>query len=271
MQLSAVLFFFNTYRKTKQILQNFTSKLNERWIRARRRLDFFKSSNEKWLDTDIVLPQFEIALRSTEAEPSGLGRPAKDFVELSDRAKRLKVSTLVETESCEKLTFAARLSLQKAGKRDAAKLINLLEVSPNRATKIKKALSAPSKAITKYAPEEALALYVDGHFTKKSYILMQTGAKYRNANIYPPYNVLQVAKTKCYPNEAFISVTDISAEVTLQGLVDCTAQRLLESQKEVLQTTISSQKYRSYISGAVMEAQTIQHISKPLEKKIPAQ
>lgn len=46
----------------------------------------------------------------------------------------------------------------------------------------------------KNTPEEVLALYINGRFTKHSYKLIQAGAKMRNANIYQPYHLISHAK-----------------------------------------------------------------------------
>jgi len=100
---------------------------------------------------------------------------------------------------------------------------------------MKKAIYSPEKPIIPYTPDEALVLYIDGDYTKNSYILMRSGAKEQNANIYPSYDVLKSAKKKCYPNDSFITITDLSAEVTLQALVDHTIQRLLEAQNDAIQ------------------------------------
>lgn len=76
-------------------------------------------------------------------------------------------------------------------------------------------------------------LYIDGDFTKNTYTLMRSGAKNHNADIYPSYHKLLAAKMECYPKDG-IKISDISAEVTLQNLVDHTTNRLFKQQKEVL-------------------------------------
>lgn len=83
--------------------------------------------------------------------------------------------------------------------------LKLSEHSPKRATKIKIAISTPTAKPFKYTPEEAFALYIDGCFTKKSYILMQQGASYRHTNIYPNCIPL-AANKKCFTTENSISI-----------------------------------------------------------------
>lgn len=52
--------------------------------------------------------------------------------------------------------------------------------------------------------------------------------KKRGANIYPSYNVIAEAKQHCYPKN--ISVTESSAQVPLQDLVDHIVKRLVQVQ-----------------------------------------
>lgn len=133
-------------------------------------------------------------------------------------------------------------------------------------------VTSPPQTPVSYTPEEALALYVDGRYTENSYMLMQSGAKKRHANIYPPYNILREAKKRCYPEEAAISISDISAEVKLQSLVDHTVQRIFEIQKEVI-TQISlishniTMTYKWGCDGSANHSTYRQKFSQGEEKK----
>ncbi len=66
--------------------------------------------------------------------------------------------------------------------------------------------------------------------TKGSYQTLRTAAKEKRADIYPPYNAVREAKQKCYPQN--INVMEASAKVSLQSLLDHTALRILEQQKD---------------------------------------
>ena len=72
--------------------------------------------------------------------------------------------------------------------------------------------------------------------TKQSYQTHRLAAKGKNADIYPPYNKVREAKNKYYPNN--ISVTEDSAKVPLQSLLDHTALRIIQEQKEKITETI---------------------------------
>lgn len=135
-----------------------------------------------------------------------------------------KISVLVNKTSSNELMLAARISLNKSGKRNALEFLSML----NSNTESEVNLEANN--ILSYTPDEALALYGDGDFTKSSYKLMLSGVKLRNAKIYPSYDLLLQAKKKCYP--VGVQVADTFAEVTLQSLVDHTSIRIIESKKD---------------------------------------
>ena len=213
----------------KQKVVNFNSFVSSRWKSCNRTRKVFENKYYDWLDESILF--FE-----NQPEPgSSKGRPHKSFIDLGEKRKKRKILPLLENYSTAELTFAARRSLESSGQRNASRVLKeVSENSPGRATKIRKALNTlPLKPI-KYTPEEAVAFFIDARLTKKSYTLMQQGAKYRNANIYPNYNILLDAKKRCYPTEENIVITDISAEVNLQALVDHTAKRIVQSQDELL-------------------------------------
>lgn len=196
----------------------------EKWKNCSRTLAFFEESNKDWLDGDVLLID--------PTSSNNAGRPPKEFTECTFKNQVHKVAPLVNKNSCDELVVATRVSLYKAGKRNASEVVSLMNSDAEVASKIKKTVVSGSKYFVAYTPEEALALYVDGGFTKHSYKLMQSGAKKkRNANIYPTYDALLSAKVKCYP--LGVQITDSSAEVSLQSLVDHTATRIVEAHKDV--------------------------------------
>ena len=68
----------------------------------------------------------------------------------------------------------------------------------SRANQIKKLVFNPPSDPIPNTPDKALALYVDGGFTKAFYTLMQSGA-----NIYSSYPFITAAKKKCYSSDPF--------------------------------------------------------------------
>lgn len=83
--------------------------------------------------------------------------------------------------------------------------------------------------------DEILSLIVEAKLTKHQYILIKDFVNSKVAsNTFPSYQKVLKAKKKCYPSDE--QVSDSSAEVELQSLLNHTATRILESQKDVLST-----------------------------------
>lgn len=204
-------------------LRNFIAKLVEKWKESNRTLKNFETKNKEWLDGPLLL-----------VDPTtNAGRPEKNFKDCTAKTQKQKVSSIVSQTPCNELVVAASSSLYRAGKRNASKVVSILENSEGVAKKFMTCIESDIQLPIKYTAEEALALYMDGDYTKRSYKLMQAGAKARNANIYPSYDILQSAKIECYPNG--LNITDYFAEVPLQSLVDNTVARIIKAQEEAFQ------------------------------------
>lgn len=219
----------------KGIIKTFTARVNTKWSNHSRVLKRFLVNENEWLGSDILFPNPQV-LNKPDTK---LGRPTKDFADLSLWAKRRRVAPLVENATVEELTFAASSSLYISGKKDAASIIRNVS-DPMTVAAVKTVLQTPDIYPIKYTPEEALSLFIDGHFTKNSYSLMVTGAKLHGANIYPPYKDITMAKQSCYPCQDTITLSESSAEVSLQGLVDHTAERLITSLVNEITTSTNS-------------------------------
>lgn len=215
--------------EVSKTVSNFTSKVSEKWKKCNRILKDFRIKNEKWLATHIFLEH------PNNNKPSlKKGRPIiASFTDISHQTKRKRVSLLVETYTKEELAFATSSSLRLSGQRDAALMVQKV-TKDLEATKIKHALTRPTPLPIKYTSEEALALYINQEFTVSTYLEVRSGAKQRNADIYPSYSSIQKAKKACYPPKESIIITEISAKVQLQSLVDKTVTRLVMVQEDVL-------------------------------------
>lgn len=199
MQKSDFLEYKNSKCIIEKKIRNFCSQLMLKWKKCHRSNNLFVSINKKWLDGKIIFEE----LLSKET-PSRSGRPEKSFASCSDSVKRRKVRPLLQTFTQDELIFASRMSLRRSGKRDTADLIKQVSSSPKRATKIKKMCSNVQQLPTKITPEKALALYINTKMTKKQYIAIKQISTSHNANIYPNYNALLLAKKQCYPNDITI-------------------------------------------------------------------
>lgn len=115
------------------------------------------------------------------------------------------------------------------GKRAAADLVfQVTEYSPQRAIKIRKLYKNEAKnKYSSYTDDEAVAFIIDTRMTKNAYHKTRLGAKKHGADIYPSYDRVRLAKDRCYPENIIIS--EISASVPLQNLLDHTIKRLWET------------------------------------------
>ncbi|PZC74314.1 hypothetical protein B5X24_HaOG208006 [Helicoverpa armigera] len=209
-------------------LRCFKSEFKKKWRASSYKDERFLKNNEKWLTSSIELPDWS-------AKPTQkIGRPPKTFEELSDRSKRRKTKELCERVPVEELTYAAGVSQRASGNRDASKLIKEITSTPTRATKFRKAITSAQKQIVvkKHTPEEALAIFVEGDFSRRQWEVIH-GA---NKSIYPCYSLIKKAKKQCYPNELSIRVTETCSEIELQALLDHTALRLYKYVAEVVNT-----------------------------------
>ena len=138
------------------------------------------------------------------------------------------------------------MTLRKGGRRDAARIVKeITESSPQRATKLKKAFHRPAKDLPKkLSSEEALALFVDTKLTKHQYTVIRKVSIKQNANIYPGYDQLLDAKKACYPKS--IKISEISAEVNLQALLNHTVQRLIMSIEERLLNELTTDEKKKH-------------------------
>lgn len=214
-------------------MESFTKTLQIYWKRSSGREHIFLKKYRNWLDAAITIVE-DIPL-DTPSTSKG-GRPKKRFEDSSHRTKLRKVEHLTSSVSQEHLVQATELSFRKSGKRNAAYLLKQTVSSPKRATKIKKKFTASEKQYLLYSPDEALNLMVRMNLTKHEYQIMRDEARIRGVNMYPAYNKIRQAKQKCYPDREFVTITDRSAEIKLQALVDHTTTRLMEVQSCVIST-----------------------------------
>ncbi|GBN29823.1 hypothetical protein AVEN_129084-1 [Araneus ventricosus] len=72
--------------------------------------------------------------------------------------------------------------------------------------------------------EQALVLMVDNGFSTRQYQRILEHAENLNCKLYPSYHKVKEAKQVCCPHS--ISMTETSAEITLQTLVNHTVSRI---------------------------------------------
>ncbi|KAL4702276.1 hypothetical protein ACJJTC_018590 [Scirpophaga incertulas] len=153
------------------------------------------------------------------------GRPNKLFLDLSERSKRRRTEEL-RTSNIDELTYATQMKLREKGKVEASRIVKDLTKSPRRARKYaaamkKSTLEEEQDKIMKLKHLRALFMYTEAGLTQAQYEIVRD----TNPSFYPCYTKLQKLKKECYPT--IHRVTETCAEVTVQNLMDHTAQRLI--------------------------------------------
>ena len=126
------------------------------------------------------------------------------------------------------------LLLRSSGAVGAASVLqDITTKSPTRASKYKAALklTQTSKA-REMTGDEALLDLVTAKLTKQQYKDIRSSLRKKNFIAYPPYSKVAEAKARCYPSG--ILVSEISASVELQALLDHTCSRIIMLQKGVV-------------------------------------
>lgn len=172
--------------------KRFMGNFNVRWKSTSRTRKIFDRKYGDWQDR-----VFEVLLQTANStcKKEG-GRPLKPFEECSSRTKRHKIKRLRESHPQE-LIDAASSNLHT---RDD---INI-----------------------GFDADTALALIVQTKLSKFQYEVIRKSCKDIGHNIFPSYNKILERKIRCYPPN--ISVTETSAHVPLQDLLDHTARRILQ-------------------------------------------
>lgn len=127
--------------------------------------------------------------------------------------------------------YAAAARLKEEGHEDIASVImhEYMMKNPENVVKIKETLKKPVKTVI-FTPEKALGLLLSLKLSKWQYITLREAAIREGAkDIYPSYYKVQQTKLHCYPPKQSVSVTDSSARITLQALLDITVTRILQS------------------------------------------
>ena len=210
----------------------FLVKARQRWEKAGRHLERFKSDNFAWLTEAPGKERVRPAEARTASTPGcSSGRRAIPFAHKASTSKRKETDSLVR-HSADKLLHAARRRSRSEGRKDLSFVLKNSTSSPNRPTKVRRLLERPTQVPKMYTPEQALNVFIDGGFTKASWQLVRSSAKGQHADIYPAYNRIRAAKAECYPDE--VVVESSRAEVSLQSLLDHTARRLVRLQEDVI-------------------------------------
>lgn len=203
----------------KKTMSHFKSDFKYKWAKSNRTKSVFERNELKWLEETITFKKY------SEIHSTRPGRPQKGFNCLSDRRKRERVTSLRKSSTSE-LVFAAQMNARASGDHETAAIL-------------KKSLSPPRDSTTIPSPRltatEALSLLMEAQLSRHQYNVIRRYA----IDIFPSYKAVQNEKKKCYPED--IRVTEQTAEVPIQNLLNHTAERIVDSQKDVIGAAKSNQ------------------------------
>lgn len=214
------------------------SNIRIKWAAANRTQVTFFRNNEEWLNGLIYFPivsSTECATSAPKKEDKKSGRPSQTFMSSSERSKRRKTKELRDSLSSEELAYATQMSLRSSGKVHAAQVVrNAILTSPTRASKYISAYKSENEKTL--SADEALSVMVENKFSKQTYQRIRNIAKENKCKLYPSYNNVVKAKKHCYPPHSSITITESSAAVKLQALLNHTVDRILFLQRDVIAT-----------------------------------
>lgn len=207
-------------------ITDFVKNLKKRFKQVGWSKPRFYNSFANWLDGEL-----SVQISSEGTNEKNLGRPKKSLENCSDRSKRRKLKDINEEIGDKNIQEALLYQLRSQKELTKVDIIEkVLIASPKRTKRILKSVPTPSDE-KQFSNEEALALFLDLKLTKEQYIQLRVRAIEKGSNLYPAYHHITAAKKECLPPRDTIKITPISAEVKLQGLLNHTAQRLLQSLK----------------------------------------
>lgn len=217
---------------SKQTFSILFNQMRTRWQQAHRKSCVFFKNNGEWLSKQVC---FAAPTDTVVTSPGNTGgRPSLEFTMSSERSKRRKTQDIRTSFNSVELAYATQMSLRSSGQSDAAKVIkDVTMTSPLRASKYRKAYSATDEITL--SEEAALSAMIEYKFSKSTYQGMRRLGKENNCKLYPSYEKVMKAKKRCYPPRDAIRITESSAEVQLQALLDHTVERILLVQNVLIQ------------------------------------
>lgn len=231
----------------EEFCRRFTRAAMQRWKKSRRNSETFKKSYGDWLEANVDWPScisrhrnwevqeaenFSPSSRpSTSSASTMTRRKRKPFEDLGTKQKKNRTCDLMN-ENADELAYSAAQHLKVDGRGDIAAVIEYMLKHPEAATKLKEIIKKTDHA-TSFTAEKALSLLISLKLSKWQYITLRESATREGAkDLYPSYYKIQQAKLNCYPAPESVTVTDYSAEINLQALLDVTVKRLLDSLPE---------------------------------------
>lgn len=217
---------------SKATFSKLFNNMRTRWQQANRTEGPFLKNNDKWLSEQV---SFAVPTTGKANPVNKGGRPSQEFASSSDRSKRRKTKDIRTSFTSDELAYATQMSLRSIGQLDASTVVKeVTTTSPTRASKYRRAYAVTDE--TTLSEEAALSALIEYKFSKSTYQGMRTLGKENNCKLYPSYGKVMKAKKRCYPPSDAISITESSAVVQVQALLDHTVERILLAQSVVIRS-----------------------------------
>ncbi|XP_071580794.1 uncharacterized protein [Temnothorax nylanderi] len=194
----------------EKLSRSFFPVFAQKWKNSFYNAAKFNASNEKWLMSDFIV----------NFQDAKVGRKSVvDYEIASKSTKRRKILSIIDSYSPTEIQDAFLTNLRTSGKQKIAEaIVNLLaEVEEPEIA-----------AVVPFTQEEAIAVAEDAKLSKHQYETLRIRLNGQNANVFPLYSRLEDAKRACLPKEGSIAITEWSARIELQDLLDVTVTRLLQ-------------------------------------------
>lgn len=121
--------------------------------------------------------------------------------------------------------------LSSDGSSDFAKILDFLIKNPNKVEQVKAFCENKIKTPF-FSIEKCLALFLSLNLSKQQYIELRKICIESGTNQWQSYYEMQRTKLECYPSKNKITITETSASIDLQVLLDLTTKRLLNVCKD---------------------------------------
>ena len=213
---SSFLFDESNKQNLKEQLRNFNKNVKIKWLKCQRKREKFLATYKTWLDSKFQLPSkfhssAQFQEKQSEQTKIGAGRKSLPFTECTSGTKKNKVLDLSKKYTIEELSGALQKALKNEGKTEMA-------------AAVKEAMMMPSKTV---GASEALEMIVNAKLTTGQYLQIRNYCTLFGVLHLPSYkSVLGEKKTRYFPDRVK-RITDISAEVELQFLLDDTVKRII--------------------------------------------
>lgn len=201
------------YRSDEEISQ----KIDSFHKNLKKKMYLNHNSFEKVLNSPWCVGTLEFLRETAPTEsitPKGkVGRPSKEFSDLSQSGKRKRTSSIRMENDLEQLQSATASSMRSFGKRALASRLDHIE-------------DPEEEVLQKFKPltlEEGISILVFCGMSKAGYNFLSQ----LRPGFFPCYSRVSEAKKDCYPMN--IAVSDTECDVPVKDLLQHTSQRLFDS------------------------------------------